>query len=94
MCDKDEDIRNGVVMFQTIISRSHKGWETSESKSPQNAQNSCLRLEERLVQRKFSLPSGTVEQELYYTRYVDVVDVKSLELGLKTWFDHYLEEQT
>ena len=93
MTGKDQGISDGVVMFQTIVSRSlsTKSLETSQSEAPQDNPNSCLRLEERIVQRKFSLPSGKVEEELFYTR---CVDVSSSDSRLKTCFEPlYLEEQ-
>ena len=85
--DKDQDISDNAVMLQTIISRSSKSIGTSQSKVLQNNQNSCLRLEERIVHRKLSLPSGKVEQELFYSR---CVDVSSSETNLNL-FDLYQE---
>ena len=94
---KDQGISDDIVMFQTIISRklSTKSLETSicaQNEAPQNNSNSCLHLEERIVQRKISLPSGKVEEEVFYTQCVDVRS--SSESRVKPCFEPlYLEEQ-
>lgn len=87
--DKDQRTSSDPIMFQTIISRSRL--ETSQSKTPQNNLNTCLRVEERIVQRKLSLPCGKVKEEMFYSR---CVDVRSSESRHKTLFDLYEEKHT
>ena len=90
--DKDQRSNSDIFMYHTIISRTaSSSLETSHKKKSQNNSNTCLRVEERIVQRKLSLPCGKVEQELFYSR---CVDVSSSECRHKTLFDLYEEKHT
>lgn len=87
--DKDHSFSSESFKSQTNIPRINL--ESSCGTTSQNNPNSCVRLEERLVHRKLSLPCGRVEEQLVYTR---CVEVSSGEDRYEAWFDLYQEEQS